>query len=123
MIRVSNVTKRYGETLAVNSVSFEVTAGEIVGFLGPNGAGKSTLLKMLSTYIAPTSGTLEIAGHDTQREVSCGTSLGRLSRRAQRALREYARRPIPAFRSPCARIERFSARDAHDLGRRALPTR
>lgn len=67
MIRVSNVTKNYGSVAAVDSVSFEIGAGEIVGFLGPNGAGKSTLLKMLSTYIAPTSGTVQIAGHDTQR--------------------------------------------------------
>lgn len=67
MIRVSNVTKKYGSVVAVDSVSFEIGAGEIVGFLGPNGAGKSTLLKMLVTYIEPTSGTVQIAGHDAQR--------------------------------------------------------
>ncbi|MFT5287567.1 MAG: ABC-2 type transport system ATP-binding protein [Planctomycetota bacterium] len=64
MIRVENVSKRYGSTLAVDSVSFQVGPGEIVGFLGPNGAGKSTLLKMMSTWLPPTKGTITIAGHD-----------------------------------------------------------
>ncbi len=67
-IRVANVTRRYGDHLAVDGVSFEVEAGEIVGFLGPNGAGKSTVLRMLSTYLPPTSGALEVAGHDVERE-------------------------------------------------------
>jgi len=80
MIRVSNVSKRYGPLLAVDAVSFDIGAGEIVGFLGPNGAGKSTLLKMLSTYIAPTTGTVQIAGHDTQREaLSARRAVGYLS--------------------------------------------
>ncbi len=68
MIRVENVSKRYGSTLAVDSVSFEIAAGEIVGFLGPNGAGKSTLLKMMSTWLPPTSGKIEIAGHDVTKD-------------------------------------------------------
>ncbi len=64
MIRVSEATRSYGGVRAVDSVSFTIEAGEIVGFLGPNGAGKSTLLKMLSTFLPPTSGSLAIAGHD-----------------------------------------------------------
>jgi ABC-2 type transport system ATP-binding protein len=68
MIRVDNATKRYGSALAADCVSFEVRAGEIVGFLGPNGAGKSTVLKMISTWLPPTSGRLEVGGHDVQRE-------------------------------------------------------
>jgi ABC-2 type transport system ATP-binding protein len=66
MIEVDNVTKRYGPTLAVDGVSFQIGAGEIVGFLGPNGAGKSTLLKMISTWLEPDAGTIRIAGHDTR---------------------------------------------------------
>ena len=66
-IRVSNVTRRYGDQRAVDDVSFTVEAGEVVGFLGPNGAGKSTVLRMLSTYLPPTAGTLEVAGHDVVR--------------------------------------------------------
>jgi ABC-2 type transport system ATP-binding protein len=68
MISVENVTKWYGPTLAVDSVSFQVGTGEIVGFLGPNGAGKSTVLKMISTWLPPTSGRVEVWGHDVQRE-------------------------------------------------------
>lgn len=68
MIRVEEVCRDYGEVRAVDRVSFEIGPGEIVGFLGPNGAGKSTLLKMLSTYLPPTSGRLEVAGFDTVRD-------------------------------------------------------
>ncbi|MEX1025605.1 MAG: ATP-binding cassette domain-containing protein [Planctomycetota bacterium] len=67
-VRVQSVSKRYGTTLAVDEVSFELFPGEIVGFLGPNGAGKSTLLKMLSTWLPPTAGTIEVAGHDVVRQ-------------------------------------------------------
>jgi ABC-2 type transport system ATP-binding protein len=66
-IRVVDASKRYGATLAVDRVSFEVRNGEIAGFLGPNGAGKSTLLKMMCTWLRPTSGRIEIAGHDVVR--------------------------------------------------------
>ncbi len=65
MIQVAGVTKSYGNAVAVQDVSFEVAAGEVVGFLGPNGAGKSTLLKMISTWHGPDSGTIRVAGFDT----------------------------------------------------------
>ena len=65
MIRVENVSKRYGTTLAVDGVSFSIERGEIVGFLGPNGAGKSTLLKIISTWLPPTAGRVSVAGIDT----------------------------------------------------------
>ena len=55
MIEVSELTKVYGQTLAVDHVSFQVDKGIIVGFLGPNGAGKSTTLKMLTCYLPPTA--------------------------------------------------------------------
>ncbi len=64
MIKVENLTKRYGTATAVEGISFEVAKGEIVGFLGPNGAGKSTTMKMLSCYLPPTSGRAEVAGYD-----------------------------------------------------------
>ena len=72
MIRVSNLTKRYGEIEALRDVSFEVRKGEIVGFLGPNGAGKTTCLKVMTCFIPATSGTVSIAGmnvSDHSREV------------------------------------------------------
>jgi ABC-2 type transport system ATP-binding protein len=79
MIRVSGVSKSYGSTLAVDDASFEVAAGEVVGFLGPNGAGKSTLLKMISTWHGPDAGTIEVAGLDTVKQpLAVRQSLGYL---------------------------------------------
>ncbi len=59
---VEHLTKRFGERLAVDDVSFSVGAGEVFGFLGPNGAGKTTTVRMLATLITPTSGTAQVAG-------------------------------------------------------------
>ncbi|HEY0715177.1 MAG TPA: ATP-binding cassette domain-containing protein [Polyangia bacterium] len=64
MIQVENLTKDYGPFRAVDSVSFNVRKGEVLGFLGPNGAGKSTTMKMLTCYLAPTGGTARVAGLD-----------------------------------------------------------
>lgn len=58
MIRIENLTKNYGEVRAVDAISFDVHDGEVLGFLGPNGAGKSTTLKIITTYLAPTSGNV-----------------------------------------------------------------
>jgi ABC-2 type transport system ATP-binding protein len=64
IIDVRNLVKRFGEHVAINSISFEVTRGEVFGLLGPNGAGKSTTIKMLTTLLPPTSGNALIAGFD-----------------------------------------------------------
>jgi ABC-2 type transport system ATP-binding protein len=64
VIEVRELTKVYGQTLAVDHLSFNVSKGQIVGFLGPNGAGKSTTLKMLTCYLPPTSGSATINGLD-----------------------------------------------------------
>lgn len=63
-IVVENISKFYGEQKALNSVSFSVKKGEIVGFLGPNGAGKSTLMKILTTYLTSDQGKAEVNGFD-----------------------------------------------------------
>jgi ABC-2 type transport system ATP-binding protein len=68
MISLDRLTKRFGEQLAVDAISFDIPAGQIVGFLGPNGAGKSTTLKMLTGMIEPTSGTATVCGFDLRRE-------------------------------------------------------
>lgn len=67
-IQVSNISKRYGDQLALHDVSFDVSPGEVVGFLGPNGAGKSTMMKILTCYIPPTSGNALVCGHDVMEE-------------------------------------------------------
>ena len=64
MIEVRNLSKRYGEVVAVDDVSFSVKRGEVVGFLGPNGAGKTTTMRMLTGFLPPTDGTVAVAGHD-----------------------------------------------------------
>jgi ABC-2 type transport system ATP-binding protein len=64
MIHVENLVKCYGQTRAVDRLSFDVGDGEIVGLLGPNGAGKTTTMRVLSCYLPPTSGVVEVAGHN-----------------------------------------------------------
>ncbi len=68
MIEVTNLTKKYGNHMAVDGLSFRLERGHIYGFLGPNGAGKSTTMNMLTGYLAPTSGTVLVDGRDIQRE-------------------------------------------------------
>lgn len=61
-IIVENLTKKYGEQKAVNDISFEIKTGEVVGFLGPNGAGKSTTMKIITCFMAPSSGDVRLDG-------------------------------------------------------------
>jgi ABC-2 type transport system ATP-binding protein len=68
MIEVSNLTRCYGRTIAVDNLSFQVARGEIVGFLGPNGAGKTTTLRILSGYLPATGGHVRVAGFDVLRD-------------------------------------------------------
>ena len=65
-IEVDSVIKKYGAQKALNSVSFKINTGEIVGFLGPNGAGKSTMMKIITTFVEPSSGSVIVNGFDTQ---------------------------------------------------------
>lgn len=68
MIEVKNVTKKYGKFTAVENISFTVKDGEVVGFLGPNGAGKSTTMNMITGFIEPTDGTIEVNGYDITKK-------------------------------------------------------
>ena len=68
MIRVEALTRTYGDLTAVDQVSFEIGTGEIVGLLGHNGAGKTTIMKMLTGYLEPTGGSIEIDGLDMNTE-------------------------------------------------------
>jgi ABC-2 type transport system ATP-binding protein len=67
-IEAENLTKYFGELLAVDHVNFQVKKGEIFGFLGPNGAGKTTTIRMLTTLARPTEGTARVAGYDVLNE-------------------------------------------------------
>ncbi|SDS56916.1 ABC transporter ATP-binding protein [Pseudomonas oryzae] len=68
MIEIEKLTKRFAQHTAVDALSFRVQPGEVLGFLGPNGAGKSTTMKMLTGFLAPTSGSARIFGFDIQRD-------------------------------------------------------
>lgn len=68
MIQVENITKKYGNFVAVKNINFEIEEGEIVGFLGPNGAGKSTTMNMITGFIEPTSGRIIVDGYDISKK-------------------------------------------------------
>jgi gliding motility-associated transport system ATP-binding protein len=68
MIEVQGLTKRYGSEKAVDGITFEVKAGEVLGFLGPNGAGKTTTMKVITCYLPPSEGTVRIDGLDVRSD-------------------------------------------------------
>ena len=78
-IKIKSLTKSFGAIRAVRNVSFNVSHGEVLGFLGPNGAGKSTTMKMITGFLEPTSGTVEVNGHDVlENPLSVKRSIGYL---------------------------------------------
>ena len=78
-IKIKSLTKSFGTIRAVRNVSFNVSHGEVLGFLGPNGAGKSTTMKMITGFLEPTSGTVEVNGHDVlENPLSVKRSIGYL---------------------------------------------
>ena len=70
MIELQRVCRSFGEFVAVDNVSFQIGRGEIVGLLGHNGAGKTTVMKMLTGFMEPTAGRIQIAGLDVDRDQS-----------------------------------------------------
>lgn len=68
MIEVRNVSKSYGATLALDHISFSVERNEVLGFLGPNGAGKSTAMKIITTYLSPDEGEIQVGGIDVTED-------------------------------------------------------
>jgi len=67
MLKLTNLTKKFGNFIAVNNINLEINAGDFFGFLGPNGAGKTTTIKMITGLYAPTNGTVHIGGFDIQK--------------------------------------------------------
>jgi ABC-2 type transport system ATP-binding protein len=68
LIRTHHLVKKFGDKLAVNDISFEISGGEIFGFLGPNGAGKTTTIKMIVGLLQPSSGTIQVGGYNVQTQ-------------------------------------------------------
>ena len=78
-IKIKSLSKSFGPINAVRNISFNVGYGEVLGFLGPNGAGKSTTMKMITGFLAPTSGTVEVNNHDVLEDpLSVKRSIGYL---------------------------------------------
>ena len=108
MIEVSGLTKRFGETVAVNNLSFEVKQGEVLGFLGPNGAGKSTTMKMISGFLTPDHGIVKISGIDIEREpVKAKSCLGYLPE----GMPLYSDMPVHSFLAFIGRIRAIPPAD------------
>ncbi|RFC47611.1 MAG: ABC-2 type transport system ATP-binding protein [Verrucomicrobia bacterium] len=79
MIEIKNLSKHFGPKVAVDGVSFEVKKGEVLGFLGPNGAGKSTTMRMITGFIPPTAGTVQVGGFDiVENELQAKAKMGYL---------------------------------------------
>jgi len=68
MIKIDNLSKHFGQTKAVDGISFDIKEGELFGLLGPNGAGKTTTIRMIATLIPQTSGTIEVNGYSIPKQ-------------------------------------------------------
>jgi ABC-2 type transport system ATP-binding protein len=94
MLEISRLTRRFGALTAVDDISFSVAPGEVLGFLGPNGAGKSTTMKMITGFLAPTSGSVRVCGHDVETDgLAARRSIGYLPEGAP----GYAEMTVRAF--------------------------
>jgi ABC-2 type transport system ATP-binding protein len=108
-IEARRLCKNYGNLVAVDQLSFEVGTGEVLGFLGPNGAGKSTTMKMLTGFLAPTSGTALINGHDIVTDsLAARRCIGYLPEGAP----SYGEMTVRAFLEFVARARGYSGRSA-----------
>jgi len=108
-IEARALSKRYGALIAVDELSLEVRAGEVLGFLGPNGAGKSTTMKMLTGFLTPTSGTAVINGHDIVNDsLAARRCIGYLPEGAP----SYGEMTVRSFLEFIARVRGFEGRKA-----------
>ncbi|MFH5926934.1 ABC transporter ATP-binding protein [Roseomonas xinghualingensis] len=116
-IEIDRLTKRFGTFTAVDDVSFNVRAGEVLGFLGPNGAGKSTTMKMLAGFVTPTAGTARIMGEDVvERPVAAKRHLGFLPEGAP----TYPEMTVQSFLAFTARARGFRGGEAADRVHEAM---
>jgi ABC-2 type transport system ATP-binding protein len=114
-IEVQNISKSYGEQKALDSISFSIKKGEIVGFLGPNGAGKSTLMKILTTYIVPDIGTAKVNSFNIETESkSVQKSVGYLPEHNPLYLDLYVREYL-AFNADVYKVDKSKIDDVIKL--------
>jgi ABC-2 type transport system ATP-binding protein len=110
MIEVKNITKKYGNQIAVNNISFSIKKGEVVGFLGPNGAGKSTTMKIINAYISSDSGTVKVGGVDvSENPIEAKSKIGYLPENnplyGEMYVREYLEYIADIYKIPYSEIE------------------
>jgi ABC-2 type transport system ATP-binding protein len=117
VIEARGLSKRYGDLKAVDSVTFSIGQGEVVGFLGPNGAGKTTTMRMLTGFLPPTDGTAVIAGHDIFEEsLAARRSIGYLPE----TLPLYPEMTVGSYLSYVARIKDVPRKSRKDAVSRAI---
>ncbi len=108
LIQVEQVSRRYGDTLAVDDISFTVQRGEVLGFLGPNGAGKSTTMQMITGNLAPNGGSISINGIDIlERPKDAKRRLGYLPEQPPL----YRELKVDEYLQYCARLNRIASGD------------
>lgn len=116
-IKVTGITKVYDTQKALDTISFTLSKGEIVGFLGPNGAGKSTLMKILTTYLTPTEGTASVNNYDTASAVQqVRKSVGYLPEHNPLYLDMYVREYL-SFNATVYKISKKRIQEVIDLTR------
>ena len=86
MIHIENLIKCFGSVAALDGISFDVAAGEVVGLLGPNGAGKTTTMRILTGAMPPTSGVVRVAGYDVRAPAVGGEAARRVPARGSATL-------------------------------------
>ncbi len=110
MIKINSLTKRFGEHVAVDNLSFDVSPGEVLGFLGPNGAGKSTTMKMLTGFLTPDGGSASIGGFDIQTQtLQAQQQMGYLPEGAPC----YGDMRVKRFLESIAEVRGFSGAEKH----------
>ena len=110
MIKIKNLTKKFDQFAAINDLNFDVAEGEVLGFLGPNGAGKSTTMKVITGFLSPTVGTVEIDGHDIlENPIKAKSSIGYLPEGAPC----YGDMSVSQFLSFIAKIRGFRNQEVY----------
>lgn len=117
LISVNNLTRRYGDFYAVNNISFELAAGDILGFLGPNGAGKSTTMQMLTGNLAPSCGEISINGIDLlENPKAAKAALGYLPETPPL----YRDMTVTEYLQYCGRLHRVNRQQLHSVCNSAI---